>query len=175
MEFYKLGYYTVSYRPFSSRSFEHLLKYSSRGFILILIGILIFASLFSIGTETIPEVLEGVSISNETVQQSLIYSYLLALIIKYTLYLITISLFMGVVMRWGQAGGVLIETKDNAEVICVRQIYDENDYFIFYLDLQGNWSSIKKCLVNTMKYTKKDSMLEEWIYKEKKKTNISFC
>jgi hypothetical protein len=38
---------------------------------------------------------------------------------------------MGVLMRWGQGGGVLIETKDNAEVICVRQIYDENDDFLF--------------------------------------------
>lgn len=170
MEFYYLGYYTVSYRPSAGRSFEHLLKHCSRGFLLILLGILLYAELLSAGTETIPEALAGVPMSIETIQQGLIFSYLLPLIAKYTLYLITISLFIGSLMRWGQAGGVLIETK--AETVCVRQIYDENDEFLFYLDLQGNWGSIKKCLVNTMKYTKKESMLDEWIHKEKKNRYI---
>lgn len=168
MEFYNLGYYTVSYRPFAGRGFEHLLKYCSRGFLLILLGIIIYSGLFQQGTETLPEALKSIPVSIETVQQSLIFSYLLALITKYTIFLITISMFMGVLMKWGQAGGVLIETKDSAEVICVRQIYDENDDYLFYLDLQGNWGAIKKCLVNTMKYTKKESMLDEWIHKEKK-------
>ena len=165
MEFYNVGYYTVSYRPFAGRGFEHLLKYCSRGFILILLGIAIYTKLLSAGTETIPEAFAGIPMSIETMQQGLIFSHLLDLIMEYTLYLAFISLLMGIFMRWGQAVGVLIET--NTEVICVRHIYDENDEFLFYLDLQGNWGSIKKRLVNTMKYTKKDSMLDEWIHKEK--------
>lgn len=172
MEFYNLGYYTVSYRPFVGRSFERFLKYCSQGFLLILLGIVIYVTLISKGTETIPEALAGISVSSETIQKSLIISYLLALITKYTLFLIAISMFMGVLMKWGQAGGVLVETIDNTQEICVRQIYDENEDFLYYLDLQGNWGSIRKSLVNSMKYVKKESMLNEWIYKDKKNRYI---
>jgi hypothetical protein len=174
MEFYNLGYYTVSYRPFAGRSFERFLKYCSQGFLLILLGIVIYVGLISKGNETIPEALAGISVSSETMQQILIFSYLLALITKYTLFLMAISMFMGVLMRWGQAGGVLVETKekDNTEIICVRQIYDENEDFLYYLDLQGNWGSIRKSFVNSMKHIKKESMLDEWLLKDKKNRYI---
>ncbi len=59
------------------------------------------------------------------------------------------------------------------EPMQVREIYDENEDFFFYLDNNGNWGSIKKALVNEMKYIKKNSLLDEWIKKKFKRKNVS--
>jgi hypothetical protein len=172
-EFYNIGYYGPSYKPTGNRTdIERFLKYCSQGLLLILLGIAVYVLLISREIIKIPEIIQGIPVSQETASNLAIYSFLLAIITQYTLYIIFFSLIIGRLMFYGSAVGVIIEKNEESEPIKAREIYDEDNDFFYYLDLNGNWATIRKSLVKTMKYDKVETLFDEWIKKDKRRRYI---
>ena len=167
--FYNLGYYEDAYNPNSQNSLEKMLNNSSFGMILILFGILFFVLSLGAGNTVILESMKNISISTETYENGIIYSALLATFTKFIVYISAFCILFGLSMSYGSAKSVVLKTNDvNHPNLCVREIYAENDDFLFYLTLEGKWGAIRKSSVQSMDETKADSRLDTWLKNDKK-------
>ena len=121
--FYNVGYYRYAYNPLSQKSSERLLNYISFGIILVLLGILFFATSIGADKLNIPESLNNISVSTETSNEIMLFSYLLAIFIVFMLYISGFSLFLGLFMSYGSTRAVILKTNDSIQPeICVREI-----------------------------------------------------
>lgn len=162
--FYNLGYYQDAYNPQSQNSLEKMLNNSSFGMILIIFGIIFFAFSFGADNSIIPDSMKNISISSETYENGMIYSALLALFTVFIVYISAFSIFIGFSMSYGSAKSVVLKTNDvNNPNLCVREIYAENDIFLYYLTLEGKWGAIRRSSVQSMDETKADSRLDTWL------------
>ena len=167
--FYNLGYYKDAYNPNSQNSLEKMLNNSSFGMILILFGIIIFAFSFGADNSIIPDSIKNISVSSETYENGIIYSALLVFFIKFIVYISAFSILFGLSMSFGSAKSVVLKTNDVGHPnLCVREIYAENDDFLFYLTLEGKWGAIRRLSVQSMDETKTDSRLDTWLKNDKK-------
>lgn len=166
--FYNVGYYRYAYNPLSQKSLERFLNSLSFGVILILLGILFYALSLGADKSSIPEIMQNISIPNETYEKMLICSYLLSLFIKFVVYILAFSLFIGFLMSYGVAKAVILKTNDsNYPEICVREIFTENDDFLYYITLEGKWGAIRKSSIQSMEEIKADSLFDKWLKKDK--------
>lgn len=174
--FYNVGYYQYAYNPQSHNSLEKMLNNSSFGMILILFGIIFFAFSFGADNSIIPDSMKNISISSETYENGMIYSALLVIFTVFFAYISAFSLFIGFSMSYGMAKSVVLKTNNgNHPNLCVREVYAENDDFLFYLTLEGKWGAIRKSSVQSMAEIKADSRLEGWLKSDKKNRYYLFA
>lgn len=59
---------------------------------------------------------------------------------------------------------------DNKELqqLKVREIYSESEDFFYYLTLDGNWGSVRKSSVKSIKEIKGVSRYDIWVKKDKR-------
>lgn len=152
--YFDSGYLGSPFRP-KSGDFERYLQYTSIGIAIIVLTSLLSLVLFYTIIPTLAIVLFPQVNGNVLVALIVIYLLLLGLL------MITISLspFFGRIIRFLKDKynpiEITIETSDNNKHIVVREIYDENAEYFFFLDTNGNWEVIKKSLVNRIKSERK--------------------
>ncbi|MBP2030395.1 ABC-type multidrug transport system fused ATPase/permease subunit [Methanohalophilus levihalophilus] len=167
--FYNIGYYRYAYNPQSQHSLERIFNNSSVGLLLIFLGILFFALSVSNDTSIIPEQIQTIQISEENGEKYMIYSYVFGLVVVFIGYISAFSMLIGAAMSYGISKAVAIDTIDEeSPIIHVREIYSENEDFIFYLTLDGRWGSIKKSQILKMTEVKWNSKLDDWLKSDKK-------
>lgn len=167
--FYNVGYRRYAYDPNSQNSLENLLNKFTLGVLLVISGILFYVITFGINNSIIPEIVGNIPIPTETIDKIVVSIYILSLFIQFLIYISFISLFIGFLNYYGVAKGVCLKTNDiNNPEICIREIFSENEDFIFYSTLEGKWGAIRKSLIQSMEEKKQDSKLIKWLKKDRK-------
>lgn len=152
--FYQAGYYRFRYKPLNTT--ERLLHRSSIGIFFIILSVLIYAQLVTSKSLKIPQ-----NVNNVTLPDIVgVYAYLFGGFSYLLLFGIFLSFVSGYFTSIIPKKHVMIKTKE-AQPLEVREIYSITDDFIFYIDVDGKWGSIRKSDIESMKQV--NSELLTWL------------
>ncbi len=145
--YFDSGYLGSPFRP-KGGDFERYLKYTAIGVVIIILTSLLAMVLFYQIIPTLAIILFPQVTADLLFALTIIYLLLLGLLVI----VINLSPSFGQVIRFlknkSNTIEITIETCDNNGSLVVREIYDENAEYFFFLDKNGNWGLIKKSLVN---------------------------
>jgi hypothetical protein len=157
--FYERGYYANAYQPSKNKgAVEDFVGHAARGFIAFfgIMGIALFlmAKMF-----TMPDYIAYIPISPENAGYLALFLYVFFILSLSTLIAMSLAGLWG---RYDVAysfSKVIIERKEQ-EPLEVREVYDQDDDFYYYLDFEGDWASIRKGDVKSMRYAYKGTIVD---------------
>jgi hypothetical protein len=162
-EWYELGYYGTAYRPSKNKSsFERFLGHSAKGFIILFFLMFLISILFAFRILTYPDYLQYIQLPLEVGSYFLLFSFIFFVMGFALIIAMIIAGLSGRFMVNNTYASVIINRIDLSGTIPleVREIYDQDEDFFYYLDLKGRWGSIRKNEIKSMKFSTTDTAIQ---------------
>jgi len=153
--FYDLGYYGAwIYRPSKNRGgIESFFGNAAKGFLLLFFLMFIISYLIVSRFITIPDYLNDIPITPEVYGYMAIASFAFFVVNVALLIAMIIAAFFGKFQFFTPGTKVIIEKNDLgiSNKLKVREIYDEDENFYYYIDFNQNWGTVRKTEVKSMR------------------------
>lgn len=167
-EWYELGYYGIAYRPSKNKSsFERFLGHSAKGFIILFFLMFLISWLLTFKIINFPEYLYYIQLPTEVGSYFLLFSFIFFVMGFALIIAMIIAGLAGRFVVNNTLSSVIIEKNESSGTpqFEVLEIYDQDEDFFYYLDLNGDWGAIRKNEVKSMKYSITDTVIQKKISK----------